>query len=209
MVYKIFLWGFFSSLICYNLFAQSNNTDEYKRVLSNKPAYLKKAEKKIRKSECYRTVKKKYPSIVNGKTQIIYSLSLKKRLTREEFTYSNVMDNLEFQYHNSRKFPDNHVSLYDTTANVEITYEEGWGFSCLYDVTDDGSGASELKKYIIPVHVTIDNMQPDFVFTLDNVGGIYFFVKEDEIFVLLSENKLMNLSDFVENYYDEYVKYIK
>jgi hypothetical protein len=106
---------------------------------------LEKAEKKIRKSRCYRDVKKKYPSVANGKIQIIYSLKLKKKLTHEEFTYRNIMDNLEFGYHNSRKFPDNYVYLYDTTANVEISYEEGWGIFCLYEY--DGSGGGDIEKY--------------------------------------------------------------
>ncbi|MDR1154487.1 MAG: hypothetical protein LBL04_07230 [Bacteroidales bacterium] len=165
---------------------------------------MEKAEKKIRKSKCYRYVKKKYPSVANGKIQIIYSLKLKKKLTREEFTYRNIMDNLEFGYHNSRKFPDNHVYLYDTTANVEISYEEGCGIFCSYDY--DGSGGGDIEKYFIPVHITIDNIQPDFVFMAISIS-LYFLVKGEEIYVLFDDNKLMNLSLFVENYYDEYVKY--
>lgn len=166
---------------------------------------MKKAEKKIRKSKCYRDVKKKHPSIANGKIQIIYSLDLKKRLTREEFTYGNIMNNLEFRYWNSRKSPDSHVYLYDATSNVIFSYEEGWGISCLYEYEGNGWG---LKNYIIPLHVTIDNVQPDFVFMAISITW-YFLVKGDEIYVLLYGNKLMSLNDFVENHYDEYLKLVK
>jgi len=197
MFRKILFWGFLS-LFCCNLFGQFNNTDEYKKVRSNKPAYLKKAEKKIRKSKCYRYLKKKYPSIANGKMQIIYSLDLKKKLTHEEFTYPNIMDNLEFRYWNNRKFPDNHVYLYDATSNVIFSYEEGYGLFCYYD----GSG---LKEEIIS-HVTIDNVQPDIVFMSNISIMLYFLVKGDEIYVLPIGKKLMTLNDFVENHYDEYVK---
>ena len=201
MAYKILLCGLFS-LICCNLFAQFDNTEEFKRTMSMEASYLKKAEKKTRKSKCYRHLKKEHPSIVNGKTRIIYSLKLKKKLTREEFTYRNIMDNLEFSYHNSRKFPDNHVYLYDTKANVEFSYEEGWGVFCLYEYK--GSGW-ELKNYIIPSHVTIDSVQPEFVFMAIS-ATLYFLVKDNEIYVLLDDNKLVSLSDFAENHYDKYVK---
>ena len=86
MEHKIFLWLFYS-LICCNLFAQFNKTDEFKRVMSKEAVYLKKAEKNIRQDACYRELKKKYPSVVNGKIQIVYDLRLTKELTREEFRH--------------------------------------------------------------------------------------------------------------------------
>ena len=203
MIRKNFLL-IFLSLICCIIYAQFNNTLEYEKVKSNETAYLKKAEKKIRKSACYKIIKKEYPSVVDGILQIEYNLRLKKKLTREEFTYCNIMDNLEFRYYNNRKFPDNHVNIFDATTNSIITYEESWGIFCSYD--RNWREESDVEKYIIPSHVTIDNVKPDFVFTLDNVGGILFLVKEKEIFTLFYENKLLNLNDFVYNYYDKYVK---
>lgn len=201
MTYKIFLCGLLS-IICYNLLAQFDNTVEFKRINTMEAAYLKKAEVKIRKSKCYRDLKKKFPSIVNGKSHIIYSLKLKEKLTPEEFTYRNIMNNLEFGYHNSRKFPDNHVYLYDTIANVEFSYEEGHGIFCSYEYEGNAWG---LKNYIIPTHVIIDRIQPDFVFMAISVT-LYFLVKDNEIYVLLEDNRLIGLSDFVENHYDKYVK---
>ena len=199
---KIFLWFFFS-LICCNLFAQFNKTGEFRRIMSKEPVYLKKAEKKIRNSDCYKRVKKQYPSVVNGKIQIVYDLRLNKELTREEFTYRNIMDNLEFLYYNNRKYPNNHVYLYDAKANVEISYEEDRGVFCSYDY--DGSGGFDIEKYNIPVHVTIDNMQPDFVFMAISVY-YYFLVKGNDIYVLSADNNLMSLNDFIEKYFDRNVK---
>ena len=203
MIRRILLLFFLSLTGCI-ICAQFNYFLEYEKVKSNEAAYLKKAEKKIRRSECYKILKKKNPSIVDGILQIEYNLRLKKKLTREEFTYCNIMDNLEFRYYNSRKFPDNNVYIFDATTNSMITYEESSGIFCSYDY--NRSGGSDVKKYIIPSHITIDNVKPDFIFTLDNVGGIIFLVKEKEIFTLFYENMLLNLNDFVDNYYDIFVK---
>jgi len=202
MVSKILSW-IFLSLICCNLFAQINDTDEFRGVMSKETTYLKKTEKKIRRSSCYKMIKKQFPSIVNGKIQIVYTMDLKKKLTREEFTYRNIMDNIEFRYHNSKKFPDNQVHFFDKTSYSIIDYEKGQGIGCLWDY--DRSGALSLENYIIPNHATIDTMQPDFVFMAFSVY-FYFLVKGDEIYVLSYENELMSLSEFVEKYYDEHVK---
>ena len=114
------------------------------------------------------------------------------------------MDNLEFLYYNNRKYPNHYVYLYDTIANVEFSYEEGWGVFCLYEYEGLGWG---IKKVIIPVHVTIDSIHPDFVFMMGNFSVYYYFlVKDNDIFMLSADNNLMSLNDFIENYFDKHVK---